>query len=38
MEAVEEAQGAKGGEVTLWAGEGEAPQTRAAIPQNSWVL
>jgi len=32
MEAVEEAQGAKGGEVTLWAGEGEAPQTRAATP------
>ena len=32
MEAVEEAQGAKGGDVTLWAGEGEAPQTRAATP------
>ena len=32
MEAVDEAQGAKGGDVTLWAGEGEAPQTRAATP------
>ena len=32
MEAVEETPGDKGGGVTLWAGEGEAPKTRAATP------
>ena len=38
MEAVEEAQGAKGGDATLWAGERESAQTRAASPQSSWGL